>query len=421
MKTISQVSELLSGGTPKKSATECWGGNIPWFSAINLNERFLHTSTITLSDYGLRIASNLAPKGSTLLLVRGSGLFNRIPISFAESSVAFNQDIKAFVPNEDADPLFFHYWLRSLEPILKENIELTGIGAGKFDTEFLRNLPFPEFSIEEQRQRGHLASLLDRKIENNQKIAATLEEMARALYRSWFVDFDPVHAKAAGEQPAYMDEGTTALFPDRFGANGLPVGWGYGSLSDLANNPKTGVKPNEIDASTPYIGLEHMPRGSIRLSRWSTAEGINSQKYKINHGDLLFGKLRPYFHKVGLSAIDGVCSTDIVVIRPVKQEWRSFVLSLISSSDFVAYTNAASSGTRMPRTSWNAMKEYKVALPPLPIAAAFESLIEVIWERILADIHTAHKMADLRDTLLPKLMSGEIHVGEAREQVEELT
>jgi type I restriction enzyme, S subunit len=295
-----------------------------------------------------------------------------------------------------------------------------GAGVAGITGSDLQQLEVDFPPLAEQREIASILGALDDKIELNRRMAATLEEMARALYRSWFVDFDPVKAKAEGLAPAFMDEATAALFPDRFGDDGLPDGWRRGRLSDVAINPRTGVKPEQIDPSTPYIGLEHMPRRSIRLGDWGTAEDVGSQKSAMRRGDFLFGKLRPYFHKVGISPVDGICSTDIIVVRPKAQEWASFVLSVISSDDFVEHTNAGSSGTRMPRTSWGEMGRYEVVIAPTPVAAAFEAALGSMRDQIVAGVHEARNLAELRDALLPKLMSGEIRVGEAPDQFEEV-
>jgi type I restriction enzyme S subunit len=419
MKRIADVSKILSGGTPRKNIPEHWGGTIPWFSAANMHEKYLEKSDINLTEEGLKSGSRIAPKGATLLLVRGSGLFNRIPICFAKAAIAFNQDVKAFVPDQHTDPLFFHYWFESMRPVLSENLGVTGIGAGKFDTDFLLELPFPDLPRSDQEEIGRVAALCDEKIELNRRMAATLEEMARALYQSWFVNFDPVKAKAEGLAPAFIDEATAALFPDRFGDDELPDGWNFGKLGDVAITPRNGVKPEQIDPDTPYIGLEHMPRRSIALFDWGTAADISSQKSLMSKGDFLFGKLRPYFHKVGIVPIDGICSTDIVVVRPKSPDWASFVLAVISSDEFVEHTNSGSSGTRMPRTSWGEMARYEVVLPNPEVATRFEEITKPWRDRIVEIAHENRTLSALRDTLLPKLMSGELRVGEAREQVED--
>ena len=148
---------------------------------------------------------------------------------------------------------------------------------------------------------------------------ATLEAIAQALFKSWFVDFDPVRAKQQGLAPAGMDEATAALFPDSFEESALglvPIGWRVGTLGDVSLNPRQGAKPENIPPEMPYFGLEHMPRRSIALASASTAVGLESGKFWFERDDVLFGKLRPYFHKVGLAPTRGVCSTDILVVRP---------------------------------------------------------------------------------------------------------
>jgi len=135
--------------------------------------------------------------------------------------------------------------------------------------------------------------------------------------------------------------------------------------------------------------------------------------FRFKRGEILFGKLRPYFHKVGVAPVDGVCSTDIVVVTPREDGWFGFVLGHVSSTAFVEYTNAGSTGTKMPRTSWGEMARYPVVIPSANIGEAFSAQIRSAIDRIIASIHESRTLAALRDTLLPKLISGEIRVKDA--------
>jgi len=153
------------------------------------------------------------------------------------------------------------------------------------------------------------------------------------------------------------------------------------------------------------------------LSDWGTADGLESNKFEFRQGDILFGKLRPYFHKVGVAPIDGVCSTDIVVVAPRGSQWFGFVLGHASSIEFVEYTNAASTGTKMPRTSWNDMARYELVLPLEPVAAAFTGLVQPSVDRIIAGIRESRTLSALRDALLPKLISGELRVKDAEKLI----
>jgi type I restriction enzyme S subunit len=192
-------------------------------------------------------------------------------------------------------------------------------------------------------------------------------------------------------------------------------------LGDVAEQSRRGLQPDGIDPDMPYIALEHMPRRCIALSEWDLAIGLESNKFAFRKGEILFGKLRPYFHKVGVAPVDGVCSTDIVVVAPHELHWFGFVLGVVSSDEFVEYTNAGSTGTKMPRTSWADMARYKLVRPPKPIAATFTEVMRPSVARIVTGIHESRSLCALRDTLLPKLISGELRVKEAERAIKEAT
>jgi type I restriction enzyme S subunit len=264
----------------------------------------------------------------------------------------------------------------------------------------------------EQGAIAHILGTLDDKIELNRRMNETLEEMARSLFKSWFVDFDPVRAKAEGGDPG-LPKPLADLFPNSFEDSELgeiPKGWEVGTLGDVAEHPRRGVQPIEIEPATPYIALEHMPKRCIALSEWGTGEGLESNKFSFKRGEILFGKLRPYFHKVGVAPVDGVCSTDIVVVAPRESVWFGFVLGHVSSDAFVEYTNAGSTGTKMPRTSWSEMARYPVAIPPKEVSETLTNQIRPFSDRVIASIHESRTLAALRDTLLPKLISGDLRV-----------
>ena len=264
----------------------------------------------------------------------------------------------------------------------------------------------------EQKAIANILGTLDDKIELNRKTNETLEAMAKALFKSWFVDFDPVRAKAEGRPTGLPDE-ISALFPDSFEDSELreiPRGWKVATLDAVAVNPRRSLHPKALNPQTPYIALEHMPKQSIALSDWGTSDGLASSKFQFNRGDVLLGKLRPYFHKVGVAPVDGVCSTDIVVVVPRTPPWFGFVLGHTSSTEFIGYTDASSTGTRMPRTSWKERALYELVLPPEPVAAAFTELIQSMTDRLIGGIYESRTLAALRDVLLPRLISGEIPI-----------
>ena len=270
----------------------------------------------------------------------------------------------------------------------------------------------------EQRAIAHILGTLDDKIELNRKQNETLEAMARAMFKAWFVDFEPVRAKMEGRwkrgqslpgMPAHLYD----LFPDRMVESELgeiPEGWGVGALGDVAVHLNRVVRPSEIERDEPYIGLEHMPKRCISLFEWSKADGLESNKLEFKRGEILFGKLRPYFHKVGVAPIDGVCSTDILTVIPRFPVWFGFVLAHFSSDRFVEYVSSGSTGTKMPRTSWAEMARYSVVLPSEGIAASFDGFVRLASEEIIESIRESMSLSRVRNAVLPWLMSGDLLV-----------
>ena len=210
-----------------------------------------------------------------------------------------------------------------------------------------------------------------------------------------------------------MDPKIADLFPDRLvnsEIGEIPEGWAVGYLSDIASSPRRSINPANLEPGTPSIGLDHMPRYSIALTEWQNSEKVTSNKFAFKEGEFLFGKLRPYFHKVGIAPVNGICSTDIVVIAPIETAWSAYVLATISSFEFVNYTDQTSTGTKMPRTSWGIMSSYTLCLPPERLVQELENATEPMLGQVVTHVKSNRSLALLRDTLLPKLISGEIRL-----------
>ena len=314
--------------------------------------------------------------------------------------------------SEVLDNRFLKFLMQSAPVQHQLHARATGTTVLGIKQKELRQIGLALPPLPEQRAIAYILGTLDDKIELNRRMNETLEAMAQALFKSWFVDFEPVRAKMAGRDtglPSHLAD----LFPDRLVDSELgkiPEGWEVKTLGSVADNPRRGVRAQEIDPGTPYIALEHMPKRCIALSEWDTADGLASSKFRFAQGDILFGKLRPYFHKVGIAALDGVCSTDIVVVSPASPDWFGFVLGHTSSPEFVDYTDAVSTGTRMPRTKWTDMARFKITMPHRGLPKIFTGLVQPWVNRIASAIHESRTLVAQRDALLPKLVSGEVRV-----------
>lgn len=413
---LDSVADMLSGGTPRKSNQSYWNGPIPWLTPKDMGQWSGGTQATVTAD-AIGNGTRLAPENAIFIAVRGMSLHNEIRVIRSQKALTFNQDIKAIVAKNGIDPLYLYYVLLSKKPELLDSVEAAGHGTGRLPTDKLKALIVPRFDARTESSLAELFGALDDKIELNHRMNETLEAMARAIFKDWLVDFGPTRAKAEGRFP-YLASDLWDLFPDTLDDEDKPVGWRRGTLVDVADSPRRGVSPADVAEDTPYIGLEHMPRRSIALSEWEGAGKVTSNKSVFKKGEFMFGKLRPYFHKVGFAPLDGICSTDIVVVVSRAPEWGAFTLACLSSDEFVDYTDQTSTGTKMPRTSWKAMGQYKVCLPSEQIALAFQSVVQPLLDRIGANIHEARTLAQTRDLLLPKLMSGEIRLREAEQVVE---
>ncbi len=414
-------TKIGSGATPRGgSSVYLDSGPYALIRSQNVyNDCFQHEGLAFIGEeHAAELSSVEVLPGDVLLNITGDSVARCCQVDESVLPARVNQHVAIIRPDpQKLDPGFLRYFLvtRSAQAKL-----LSWAGAGGTRNALTKGMIesfevlAPE-DVDEQRAIAYILGTLDDKIELNRQMNATLEAVARALFKSWFVDFDPVCAKADGRDPG-LPQHLAALFPDAFEDSELgeiPEGWRTGHLGDVAENPRRGVQPEEIVPSTPYIALEHMPRRSIALSEWSDADALESNKFEFKRGEILFGKLRPYFHKVGVAPVDGVCSTDILVVAPTQPEWFGFVLGNVSSVDFVEHTNAGSTGTKMPRTNWQHMTRYELALPPPALAAAFNTRVQLPIDRIIKNIHESRTLAALRDALLPKLISGELRVKDA--------
>jgi type I restriction enzyme S subunit len=419
------TTKVGSGATPK-GGQSVYLADRERFALIrsqNVFDRYFSSDGLAyISDqHAAELAGAEVQPGDLLLNITGDG------VTFARASLApqwvlpacVNQHVSIIRPDpERCCPGYLLSYLT--HPTIKDYIESFNAGGSRraITKGHIESFEVPLAPLPEQRRIADILGMLDDKIELNRRMNQALEATARAVFKSWFVDFDPVRAKAEGRQPVEMDADTAALFPATLMASPLgkiPTGWKAGCLGGVAENPRHGADPGAVQPGTAYIGLEHMPRKSIALAEWGTAEVVASNKFRFSRGDILFGKLRPYFHKVGVAVLDGVCSTDILVIRPRSAEWYGLVLFHASSEELVGHADSTSTGTKMPRTNWSDLAKYPIAVPPLEVARTFSEKVRSFIEGIRSNILQSRTLGAIRDALLLKLLSGELRVREAQD------
>ncbi|MGH3115133.1 MAG: restriction endonuclease subunit S [Gaiellaceae bacterium] len=189
--TLAEIAELFSGGTPAKSNPAFWGGDLPWVTAKDMVRPRLARSEVHITDVGAAAGSRRVPAGSTLVLVRGMTLHDRVPVCLATREVAFNQDVKAIVGRDGVDSTFLFYAVRGRAPILQNLVDSASHGTGRISTRALADMPVLLPSRHDQRRIATLLAALDDKIELNRRIAATAHKLANAIFRSRYSSDDP--------------------------------------------------------------------------------------------------------------------------------------------------------------------------------------------------------------------------------------
>jgi type I restriction enzyme S subunit len=284
------------------------------------------------------------------------------------------------------------------------------------------NLP----PLAEQKAIAAVLGALDDKIELNRQMNATLEAMARALFQSWFVDFDPVRAKHDGRQPTGLDPATAAIFPNSFYNSELghiPKGWRVGRIAEVSDFSRSSINPAEFPEETfDHYSLPAFDEGRTPKSELGSA--IMSNKLVVTRKSVLLSKLNPHIPRIWLPDLHdtrrSVCSTEFIVASTRSGFSREFLFSLFTSAAFATTYGTLVTGTTgsHQRIRPESVLEMKMVLPPPKLVEAFTTIAKPMFDQINRNIDQSRTLATLRDTLLPKLLSGELRVPQAAALVE---
>jgi type I restriction enzyme S subunit len=184
----------------------------------------------------------------------------------------------------------------------------------------------------------------------------------------------------------------------------LPKGWEYKPLGALLEETRDAAMPSDVQQDTRYVGLEHIPRRTTTLNDFGVASDVTSLKFRFERGDILFGKIRPYFHKVVWAGFSGICSSDALVLRPLNEDTAGIAVCVTSSEAFVAHAVQTSNGTKMPRANWAVLKQYPVPIPPPELLGRFNSFVMRSLESAATLQACNERLAQSRDLLLRQLI-----------------
>ena len=401
---LGDVGKIVGGATPSTRNPQNYGGVIPWITPKDLSinkERFIEFGERNISELGLNSCSaKMLPKGSILFS-------SRAPIGYvaiAHTSLCTNQGFKSFVPDTDKmDSMFSYYLLKHNS----ENIANLGSGttfmevSGKVMSDFIVNIP----DLLTQQEIAGILSSLDAKIETNNKLNEKLEEMAQAIFKSWFVDFEPFKDKPFHETELGM----------------IPEGWEVVSLDELTSKFGTGLNPRKNfvlgHGNNYYVTIKNMNNNRIYLD--DKCDKVDDEallkinaRSKLKKGDLLFS---------GIGTIGRVAmvneepknwntSESVFNMHPSKLCTSEFLYVLLLSDVFQKFVKMNALGAVQQGIRMASLKSYTIAIPEKKVMLSFCSIIKPIVDYIQSNNEENDRLASLRDTLLPRLMSGELIV-----------
>ena len=319
----------------------------------------------------------------------------------------------------DADYLF--QFLASADT--RQTIAGLGYGSAQpnVSPSLIHKVEIPLPPLPEQKRIAHILGTLDDKIELNRRMNATLEAMSRAIFKSWFVDFDPVRQKAAGKQPVGMDPETAALFPDSFEDSELgevPTGWEVMALDQIADY-RNGLALQKFPAgdgpTLPVIKIAQLRKGSTTDA--ARCNDTVPADYVIDDGDVLFSWSGSLEVKIWCGGKGALNQHLFKVTSQVFPKWFYYLWTLHHLTDFRLI--AADKATTMGHIQRKHLTAAKVVVPPAGCVDGMTCTMEPLLQQVIRVSKESHTLAALRDTLLPKLLSGEIRVPEAEEAVEE--
>lgn len=408
VRMIQDVAEVVSGATPKTKVAEYWDGNIAWITPKDLSnhtERYIYRGDRMITDEGLKNSSaKLLPKGSVLFS-------SRAPIGYtaiAAQELCTNQGFKSMICNQQILDNNFMFYMMNYK---KNEIENIAGGStfkevsGKTVKEF--KIPIPP--LDEQKAIAKVLSDLDEKIETNNKINKKLEEMAQAIFKQWFVDFefpneDGKPYKSSGGEMVESELGM------------IPKGWEVDSLSNLVKEVITGKTPSTKKSENygdkyPFVTIPDMHNKVFvtKTERYLSEEGHKLQEKKLIPKNSIMVSCIATVGLVSISSEAVHTNQQINSIIPNSiEEVFYFYEYLKLMEDRLKRIGSAGSATL--NVNKGEFEKIKYIYPNSRIINKYNNTVKNIYEKIKLNEIENNRLAQLRDTLLPKLMSGEIRV-----------
>lgn len=384
--SVSDLGRIVTGKTPKTAIPEYYGGCIPFLTpSDDMSVKYVLSTSKTITEDGKNSVKNaVIPKNSICVSCIGSDL-GKVVITTKETVT--NQQINSVIVNTKLyDVDFVYYAMVILGKVLNYHSKTsTAVPIVNKSTFSQYEILCPELS--EQRKIARILSEIDSKIAVNTAINENLEQQAQALFKAWFVDFEP------------------------FGGV-MPDDWRMGTLSEICGYSKDKIDIDNLTLDSYYSTENMQPnrQGAVQATTLPTIKQTTACK----KGDVLISNIRPYFKKILYCFSDCGCSTDVLCFVPNKTDYSAFLYCALYADKFFDYMVAGSKGTKMPRGDKQQIMVYPICIPSAEYIEKFNQAVASMLETVYTNRIEANNLANLRDMLLPKLMNGEIDVSEVK-------
>jgi type I restriction enzyme S subunit len=313
-----------------------------------------------------------------------------IPIYLkSNKKFAFQRHVAILRPSDKINGQFLYYAMCDRSFYNQADAVAVGAAQRTVSLSALRNMTIELPPRDVQDKIAGILTKYDELIENSRKQIALLEEAAQRLYREWFVDF---------------------RFPGSTSHNSHPQGWTEGVVSDIIEQSGTNTYKKLRDEYDCYVPIDVIPKKSLVYINPNSIEDAESSLVSFKKGDVLFGAMRVYFHKVCIARHNGLTRSTCFVLNVKESEYYGYATMLLFSEQFVDQANQLSSGTTMPYIKWPKFAQIPITIPSKEIALKFDKLMRPIIQQLLNLAIEIENLISARDKLLPKLMSGELKV-----------
>ena len=416
---LSEILTIIGGGTPKTTNPSFWGGDIPWLSVVDFNNdnRYVHSTEKTITKAGLKHSSTkILPKGALILSARGTvGALAQL-----SKPMAFNQSCYGIVATEHTTNDFLYYLLKTVVSDLQSKGHgsvFNTITRDTFETIFVSLPP-----LDEQKRIAGVLGAFDDKIELLQKQNTTLENMAKALFKSWFVDFDVVHAKQQGQpktavmQQYHLTEELYNLFPSSFEPSSLgpiPTGWQVKKITEFVNFEK-GIEPGSKNYTHQFAKRINLPFYRVQdISSYGnksqTFVSPELLKNKIFDNDDILVSLDATLGRVFIGAYGGFSSGIRKIITKNDSLSKTYILCFLRSSYFKHMLEQYAGSETTIKHAGKAIDHLQIVYDQ-KIVDNFNDNLKNIFPKLLTNLDQIQTLTEMRDALLPRLISGKIRV-----------